>query len=198
MNSLLVFFTFFKIGAFSFGGGYAVLPLIQKYVVEVNNWMTMDQMTDLVSLSQVTPGPIAINAATFVGTKLGGLAGAIIATLGEITPSCILMLLLGHLFFKGKKISVLDNILKGLKPAVAALILIAGISMLKSSLVVDKTSLNAYTESSHFILDSINILGFSGFIFATILYKFAKQSVIKTLLYSACLGFILHFALQFI
>ncbi|WAW15778.1 chromate transporter [Peptostreptococcus equinus] len=193
MNSLLVFVTFVKIGAFSFGGGYAVLPLIQKYIVEVNGWMSIDQMTDLISLSQLTPGPIAINAATFVGTKLGGLPGAIIATFGEVLPSCILMLLLGNLLFRGKKIKFMDYILSGLKPAVAGLILVAAISMFTSSILNVELKNITIIISTKEIFSSINYLGLIGFFFAIIMQKYRKNSVIKTLLLSAFLGLILYF-----
>ena len=96
---LLLYITFLKIGAFAFGGGYAVLPLIQRYVVNDMKWLTIKELTDLVSLSQITPGPIGINSATFIGTKVASVPGAIVATIAEVTPSCILMLLLGYFLF---------------------------------------------------------------------------------------------------
>lgn len=77
----------FKIGLFSIGGGYASLPLIQKEVVDLQQWITMTEFTDIITISQMTPGPIAINTSTFVGTQVGGLLGAVIATLGCVSPS---------------------------------------------------------------------------------------------------------------
>ena len=94
MVLLELYWVFLQIGAFAFGGGYAVLPLIQKFVVEDRGWMNLKEMTDLVSISQMTPGPIAINSATFVGTKVAGLPGAVVATLGNVTPQFILMTIL--------------------------------------------------------------------------------------------------------
>lgn len=95
----------------------------------------MSEFTDLVSISQMTPGPIAINSATFVGTKIHGLAGAIIATLGAVTPQFILMMVLGYfLFTKNRHFTILDKILNGIRPGVVGLILIAAISMTESSL----------------------------------------------------------------
>lgn len=130
-----LYLTFVKIGLFSFGGGYASLPLIQQYIVEEQQWITMREFTDLVSISQMTPGPIAINSATFVGTKLGGLPGAIIATIGCVTPQTILMLIFGYfLFTRKKKFPVLDNFIKGAKPAVIGLIAIAALSMMENAL----------------------------------------------------------------
>ncbi|SDI16867.1 chromate transporter [Proteiniclasticum ruminis] len=134
MVLLELYFVFLQIGAFAFGGGYAVLPLIQRFVVEERGWMSIKEMTDLVSLSQMTPGPIAINSATFVGTKVAGVPGAIVATLANVTPQFILMMILAYFIFRDKKIGFLDKMLKGLKPGIVGLIAIAAISMMESSL----------------------------------------------------------------
>ena len=87
MVLLQLYWSFFKIGLFSIGGGYASLPLIQKEVVDLHQWITMTEFTDIITISQMTPGPIAINTSTFVGTQIGGLLGAIVATLGCVSPS---------------------------------------------------------------------------------------------------------------
>ena len=132
-----LYFSFVKIGLFSFGGGYASLPLIQQYIVEEQGWITMKEFTDLVSISQMTPGPIAINSATFVGTKLLGFPGAVIATLGVVTPQAVLMLVFGYfLFSKKKKFQALEDFITTAKPAVVGLIGIAAISMIKDSIFV--------------------------------------------------------------
>ncbi|HAN44447.1 MAG TPA: chromate transporter [Ruminococcaceae bacterium] len=133
MQYFQLFWSFFKIGLFSIGGGYAALPLIQNEVVAHNGWLTLTEMADVVTLSQMTPGPIAINAATFVGTRIGGTAGAIIATLGCIAPSCIIVLLLAHFYFKNKQLSAVQGILNGLRPAVVSLIAVSGLSILSSA-----------------------------------------------------------------
>ncbi len=134
MILLELFFVFVQIGAFAFGGGYAVLPLIQRFVVEDRGWLSMREMTDLVSISQMTPGPIAINSATFVGTKVAGLPGAIVATMGNVLPQFILMMGLAYFIFRDQKIGFLDKMLKGLKPGIVGLIAIAAISMFENSL----------------------------------------------------------------
>lgn len=134
MVLLELYWVFLQIGAFAFGGGYAVLPLIQKFVVEDRGWMNLKEMTDLVSISQMTPGPIAINSATFVGTKVAGLPGAVVATLGNVTPQFILMTILAYFIFRDKKIGFLDKMLKGLKPGIVGLIAIAALSMMSSAL----------------------------------------------------------------
>ena len=97
---LQLFFSFLQIGLFSFGGGYAAVPLIQEQIVNIHGWLDMDQFTDLITISQMTPGPIAINSATFVGIRIGGIPGALVATLGCILPSCIIVTLLAKLYLK--------------------------------------------------------------------------------------------------
>ena len=92
MIHLELFWSFFQIGLFSIGGGYAAMPLIQHQVVELHPWLTLEQFSDIITISQMTPGPIAINSATFVGLQLGGLPGALVATAGCVLPSCIIVL----------------------------------------------------------------------------------------------------------
>jgi len=125
-----LFWSFFIVGLFSFGGGYAALPLIQHQVLDVHNWLTPTEFMDVLTISQMTPGPIAINASTFVGTKIAGIAGAIVATVGCVTPSCIIVLILATLYYKYKGLSMVQGIIKGLRPAVVALIASAGLSIL--------------------------------------------------------------------
>ena len=127
---LQLFFSFLQIGLFSFGGGYAAVPLIQEQIVNIHGWLDMDQFTDLITISQMTPGPIAINSATFVGIRIGGIPGALVATLGCILPSCIIVTLLAKLYLKYQKLDVLQRVLDSLRPAVVALIASAGISIL--------------------------------------------------------------------
>ena len=90
MIYLQLFFSFLKVGLFSFGGGYAAMPLIQEQIVTKHGWLNMVEFTDLISISQMTPGPIAVNSATFVGNKIAGITGALVATAGCIFPSCII------------------------------------------------------------------------------------------------------------
>ena len=91
MIYLKLFLSFLQIGLFSFGGGYAAMPLIQDQVVSQHGWLTMTEFTDLITISQMTPGPIAVNAATFVGSKIAGVPGSVSATCGCILPSCIIV-----------------------------------------------------------------------------------------------------------
>ena len=109
MMYIQLFLSFFQISLFSFGGGYAALPLIQGQVVNVHHWLSMTEFTDLITISQMTPGPIAINAATFVGMKLTGMPGAVVATLGYITPSCIIVTIIAKLYLKYREMDMLQG-----------------------------------------------------------------------------------------
>lgn len=130
MIYLRLFLSFLQIGAFSFGGGYAAMPLIQAQVVDLHNWLTPGEFTDLVTISQMTPGPIAINSATFVGLKVGGFPGAAFATLGCILPSCLIVSAIAWIYMKYRKMTLLQGILNSLRPAVVSLIAAAGLSIM--------------------------------------------------------------------
>ncbi len=133
MIYLQLFLSFLQIGLFSFGGGYAAMPLIQSQVVSAHGWLSMAEFTDLITISQMTPGPIAINSATFVGIKIAGIPGAIAATAGCILPSCIIVTLIAKLYLKYRNMAMLQGVLNSLRPAVVAMIASAGISILISS-----------------------------------------------------------------
>lgn len=130
MIYLQLFISFLQIGMFSFGGGYAAMPLIQGQVVTGHKWLSMAEFTDLITISQMTPGPIAVNSATFVGMKVAGVPGALAATLGCILPSCIIVTLIAKLYLKYRNMAMLQGILTSLRPAVVALIGSAGIAIL--------------------------------------------------------------------
>ena len=130
MIYLQLFLSFLQIGLFSFGGGYAAMPLIQGQVVTAHGWLSMSEFTDLITISQMTPGPIAVNSATFVGIKIAGIPGALIATLGCILPSCIIVTVIAKLYLKYREMDMLQGVLNSLRPAVVAMIASAGISIL--------------------------------------------------------------------
>ena len=125
-----LFLSFLQVGLFSFGGGYAAMPLIRGQVVTVHHWLSMSEFTDLITISQMTPGPIAVNSATFVGTKIAGTLGALVATFGCILPSCIIVTVIARLYLKYRNMAALQGILNSLRPAVVAMIAAAGISIL--------------------------------------------------------------------
>lgn len=128
MLYLILYGEFFRIGLCCVGGGYAAMPFIQEVVVYQHHWLTLRQFVDIFTISQMTPGPIGINAATFVGTKISGLGGALAATLGFVSPSLLLGILLARLLQKYGAFDPIRGILNGLRPAVIALILLAGLS----------------------------------------------------------------------
>ncbi|MBQ8588315.1 MAG: chromate transporter [Clostridia bacterium] len=123
-----LFLTFLKIGAFTFGGGYAMLPLIQEEVLK-NGWATTEEIINFVAVSESTPGPFAINMATYVGTNLYGLPGAAAATLGVVLPSFVIILIVAHFFEKFKDNRIVSGCMTGLKSAVIGLIAAALFSM---------------------------------------------------------------------
>ncbi len=127
---LQLFFSFIKVGMFSVGGGYAAIPLIQNQVVDIHGWMTLEEFTDLITIAEMTPGPISINSATFVGTRLAGVWGAVLCTLGCILPSFCICLMLAYFYYKYRQLNGVQKILAALRPAVVALIASAGLSIL--------------------------------------------------------------------
>ena len=133
-NLWQLFLSFMQVGMFSIGGGYAAMPLIQHQVVDLHGWLTMQEFVDIITISQMTPGPIAINSATFVGTRIAGLPGAIIATIGCVFPSCIIVLTLAWVYYRYRTLSVVQGVLGGLRPAVVAMIASAGVSILVTAL----------------------------------------------------------------
>ena len=131
MIYLQLFYTFFKIGLFGFGGGYAMLSMIQGEVVTRYDWVSSQEFTDIVAISQMTPGPIGINAATYVGfTSTGSVVGSVIATFAVVLPSFILMLTISKFFLKYQKHPVVESIFSGLRPAVVGLLASAALVLM--------------------------------------------------------------------
>lgn len=174
MIYLKLFLSFLQIGCFSFGGGYAAMPLIQEQVVTLNHWLTLNAFTDLITIAEMTPGPIAINAATFVGTQIAGPLGAIVATLGCILPSCVFVTLLAYIYSRYKKFSLLQGTLSALRPAVVAMIAKAGITILVSAFFVDDIII--------FSRSAIELRMILYFVIAMILLRKVKLSPIVVML----------------
>lgn len=122
MIYLQLFYTFFLIGLFTFGGGYAMIPMIEEQVVG-NNWISEKSLTDFIAISEATPGPFALNISTFVGNSVGGIFGAICATIGVILPSLIIIIIVAMIMKKFLKNRFVQGALAGVKPIVLALIL---------------------------------------------------------------------------
>lgn len=134
MLLLKLFFAFIQVGLFSVGGGYAAIPLIQEQIVNIYGLMSLEEFSDLITIAEMTPGPISINSSTFVGTRLAGPLGAIICTLGCIIPSFIICLTLAHFYYKYRNLEGVQTVLSSLRPAVVALIGSAGVSILMLAL----------------------------------------------------------------
>ena len=159
-----LFLSFLQIGAFSFGGGYAAMPLIQNQVVDLHHWLNLSEFTDLVTISQMTPGPIAINSATFVGTRIAGAPGALAATVGCVLPSCILVTLLARIYLKYRDLSIIQGVLKSLRPAVVAMIGAAGVSAVPMAARVVQKEGQKYNPSNFLLMHAMgpNVAGVIG------------------------------------
>ena len=151
-----LFFAFVQIGLFSIGGGYAAMPLIQDQIVDIHKWVSVREFTDLITISQMTPGSISINSATFVGLKIAGFPGAVVATLGNIFPSLVVVSVLGYVYYRFQKVKIVSGILEGLRPTVIALIASAGVSIFVSALIGDNGIKNAKLNYSNLILFTVS------------------------------------------
>ena len=157
MIYLQLYLSFLQVGLFSVGGGYAAMPLIRSQVVELHPWMTLQEFTNLITIAEMTPGPIAVNCATFVGLRIAGLPGAVMATFGCILPSCILVTAIARLYLKYRNLSVLQSVLGSLRPAVVAMIASAGVTILMSAFWGGRTVVLA---STNFLMAGIFALCF--------------------------------------
>ena len=137
MIYIQLFLSFLQVGALSFGGGYAAMPLIQEQVVNLHSWLSMSEFTNLITIAEMTPGPIAVNSATFVGMQIAGILGAVIATLGCILPSCIIVTLLAYVYMKYRNMSLLQGTLASLRPAVVSMIAKAGVNLIRQNVCVE-------------------------------------------------------------
>lgn len=178
MIYLKIFWTFIQIGFLAFGGGYATIPLIQNYIVQQNGWISIQEMTDLLSISQMTPGPIALNAATFVGTKIAGIFGSLVATSGIILPAFVLLMLLARFIFSENKLFLLEAAVRGIKPGITGLIAIAALSMFRASVYNGGTKPVSLTASIVF--------------FVGLILSYKKTDMTKMIVIGAVLGIVLE------
>ena len=153
-----LFIAFLQIGLFSIGGGYVAIPLIQAKAVDYYGWISEAEFADLVTIAEMTPGPIAVNSATFVGMKVGGLLGAIVSTLGCILPSMIIVSILFFLYSKYKGLPLLDSVMDSLRAVVVALILSAGLSLLKTAVLTDKADAELMVDIVQVLLFVVSFL----------------------------------------
>ncbi|MBR7160336.1 MAG: chromate transporter [Clostridia bacterium] len=125
-----LFITFFKLGLFTFGGGYAMISLIQSECVDKKKWLTEEELLDIVAIAESTPGPIAINSATYIGHKIGGVLGSIMAVLGVVLPSFAIIYIISLFFDAFIQIEIIAKAFRGIQCAIGVIILTAGIKML--------------------------------------------------------------------
>lgn len=169
-----LFLTFFKFGIISFGGGYTLIPLIEQEL-EKKNWMTVEKFYDLIGVSEVTPGSISINSATFIGYEVAGIFGSIVATIGMILPSLIIILIISNIIMNKEDTVYYQNVLMYIRPVVAGLILVAAIFVANTSIFINKLSLrtliNLFIEPKNFI-NMGSLIIFLAIFFLTKKYKF--------------------------
>lgn len=180
---LTLFLTFFKIGLFSIGGGYAIIPLIQDQVVNNRAWITQNTFTDIITISQMTPGPLAVNTSTFVGLQLAGIPGAVLATIGCVISGVVISVLLYRFFQKHKHSVYVFEVLKGLKAASLGLIISAAATIL----------LNTFTGSSDLsALSNIDWISVAVFIVSFVILRKFKLNPIFIMLITGVLGIIIY------
>ncbi len=188
MIYLKLFLTFLEIGAFSFGGGYGMIAVIKENVVK-NGWLTESEFLNFVAISESTPGPLAVNMATFVGSSQAGFLGALLATIGVILPAFIIILLIVMTMKNLLKLAGVNAAITGIRPAIIGLITATAITMIMSTIFgfvsITNTSKTDYKGIIIFL-----ILGFITFYFAKI--KKRRVSPIILILLSAVLGIILY------
>ncbi len=182
-KQLELFISFFKIGLFTFGGGYAMIPLIQKEIAEQKQWITDDDILEIVAIAESTPGPIAVNAATFVGWRAAGFLGALCATIGVVLPSFVIISLIAFVLGEFQNVKAVRYAFFGIRAGVLALILRALVSMYKKSpkgTLSYMITILAFAASAVFDVNAIVIIllaGVAGLVSAAVMSKRAEKKL---------------------
>ncbi|HBA62427.1 MAG TPA: chromate transporter [Lachnospiraceae bacterium] len=184
MLLLKLFFAFIQVGLFSVGGGYAAIPLIQEQIVNIHRLMTLEEFSDLITVAEMTPGPISINSATFVGMRIAGVPGVLLCTIGCIIPSFCICLTLAHFYYKYRTVSGVQVVLGAMRPAVVALITSAGASILMLGLF--------QAEIYDVVISDIRVVELGIFAAALFLLRKFKVSAITIILGSGAAGTIIY------
>ncbi|MGN0326372.1 MAG: chromate transporter [Lachnospiraceae bacterium] len=184
MLLLKLFFAFIQVGLFSVGGGYAAIPLIQEQIVNIYGLMSMEEFSDLITVAEMTPGPISINSATFVGMRLAGIPGVLLCSIGCIIPSFCICLTLAHFYYKYRTVSGVQVVLGSLRPAVVALIGSAGASILMLGLF--------QTDLRNVVLGNIRLVELGIFVVALFILRKFKASAISIILGSGVVGTLIY------
>ncbi len=181
---LKLFFAFIQVGLFSVGGGYAAIPLIQEQIVNIYELMTLEEFSDLITVAEMTPGPISINSATFVGMRLAGIPGVLICSFGCIIPSFCICLTLAHFYYKYRTVSGVQTVLGALRPATVALIASAGASILMLGLF--------QAELKEVVMSNIRYIELGIFAVALFILRKFKVNAVSIILGSGVVGTILY------
>lgn len=187
MLLIKLFFAFMQVGLFSVGGGYAAIPLIQEQIVNIHKLMTLEEFSDLITVAEMTPGPISINSATFVGMRIAGIPGVLLCTLGCIIPSFCICLILAHFYYKYRTVSGVQIVLGSLRPAVVSLIASAGASILMLGLF--------QAELGQIVLSNLRIVELVIFVVALVILRKYKVSAIAIILGSGVVGTLVYMLL---
>ena len=190
MILLKLFFAFIQVGLFSVGGGYAAIPLIQEQIVDIYGMMTLEEFSDLITVAEMTPGPISINSATFVGMRVAGIPGVIICSVGCIIPSFCICLILAHFYYKYRSVKGVQVVLSAMRPAVVALIASAGASILMLALF--------QAEIQNLVVENFRIVEFVIFAVALFLLRKFKMNAITIILGSGVVGTIVYTVINLI
>lgn len=179
-----LFFSFIQVGMFSVGGGYAAIPLIQEQIVNIHHLMTLEEFSDLITVAEMTPGPISINSATFVGMRIAGIPGVLLCTIGCIIPSFCICLTLAHFYYKYRTVSGVQVVLGAMRPAVVALIGSAGASILVLGLF--------QTELPNIVLSDLRVVELGIFVVALYILRKYKASAIAIIFGSGVVGILIY------
>ncbi len=181
---LKLFFAFIQVGLFSVGGGYAAIPLIQEQIVSIHGLMTLEEFSDLITVAEMTPGPISINSATFVGMRIAGIPGVLLCSIGCIIPSFCICLLLAHFYYKYRSVSGVQVVLGAMRPAVVALIASAGASILMLGLF--------QAELRDAAIGNLRLVELGIFAAALFLLRKFKISAVAVILGSGVVGTVIY------
>jgi chromate transporter len=177
--------SFLQIGLFSVGGGYATIPLIQEQVVNIHEWLTFQEFTDIITISQMTPGPLAVNTSTFVGIRIAGIPGAITATFGCVISGFIISIALYNFFNKYRKINTILNVLSGLRAVSVGLIASSA-----STLIL--IALGGIAKLEEIGSININVVAIGIFLISIFLLRKFKINPMLMMILSGAAGFFLY------
>ncbi|MBQ7171939.1 MAG: chromate transporter [Clostridia bacterium] len=186
MIFLRLFLAFLKVGAFTFGGGYAMLPLIREEVL-AHGWLSEEQLIDFIAVSESTPGPFAVNVATYVGSDVGGIFGALCSTLGVILPSFVIILIVAKCYLRFRQSRAVSGCMAGLRPAVVGLIAAAALSVAAAVFFPAGLSFSVLTDVSFYVSLGIFLL--------SLLLVFKKVHPILVICLSAAIGLLTGYLL---